>query len=340
MSESSQKEICRRVAKVRLETEGPRGKSSFAKKLGLSASTYDYYEATRIPPADVLVKIAELAGVDLRWLLTGEESAGSAVPPDHPVLQRAAKLLCRHKDAAGPLGAFLDILAKTLEFPKKQTQQAQPPTDSAVSPRESAGQGKEPQPVADAIATGEAGDPRSTWIPILGRSAAGVPHFWADGDDTTGLTTLGDLVARHTADAVPPADVHPAAISDAPAADEAVQIITLREPDEQGQPVEFIAAANLKAKYPDAFAVRIDGESMSPEILHGDLVVLSPTAPAAAGKAAVVQLDGAIGVTCKLYHPAGQRKIHLVPINETFPPTTVEAGQILWALCILAKIRP
>ena len=30
----------------------------------------------------------------------------------------------------------------------------------------------------------------------------------------------------------------------------------------------------MKARYGDAFAVRIDGESMSPEIRHGDLVVL------------------------------------------------------------------
>jgi hypothetical protein len=173
--------------------------------------------------------------------------------------------------------------------------------------------------------------------------------MWDPADPTDALTTLGELIATHA----PGPDDLPSrtarTVSEQPDHHQpTVRIITLREPPTElagrvaGQssgPVEFLDAPHIKADHPDAVAVRIDGESMSPEIRHGDLVVLSPSAPAEAGRAAVVQLSGAIGVTCKLYHPAGPR-VHLVPINDQFPPTTVEAQTVEWALKVLACIRP
>ena len=66
MPKTPESEICRRIARLRVEAVGPRGKSAFARQLGLSPSTYDYYEGARVPPASVLVKISELTGADLR----------------------------------------------------------------------------------------------------------------------------------------------------------------------------------------------------------------------------------------------------------------------------------
>jgi len=43
-----------------MEYAGTRGKASFAREIGISPSTYDYYENSRVPPADVLVRISEL----------------------------------------------------------------------------------------------------------------------------------------------------------------------------------------------------------------------------------------------------------------------------------------
>lgn len=326
--------ICRRVSEVRLETCGPRGKARFAKQLGISPSTYDYYESARVPPADILVTIADVGGVDLRWLLTGESRDGLSVAANHPAVRRAAELIGDHPSAAGPLLAFLDILAETLRFPSKepagQSRPIPPPPTAPVS------QSTTP-PQSDA---------RRNWIPILGRTAAGVPRFWSPEEDATGLTTLADLIARCTESPAGPEAVQPArAVAGPSATAQAVQIITLRRPlpwgsQEQGSEVaQFIAASAIKAAYPDAFALRIDGDSMSPEIRHGELVVLSASAPAVAGQPAVVQLNDAVGVTCKLYHPSG-KQVNLVPINEKTPPTTVDAGQIEWALRVLARIHP
>ena len=389
-------EVCQRIAQVRLEFAGPRGKSRFSKELGISPSTYDYYESSRVPPADVLVRIANLTDVDLGWLLTGEIRDGAdetniVAVQNHPILQRAGKLLSKYPPAAKPLAAFLEILSAAMSFPQKklvkpsvqgaekdQTRGEGPQEDAGIHRRKKPSQGSEVEDepvrqsplverganVAEGVAESRdvpnaspnSDTPGRTWIPILGRSAAGVPHFWSETGDarTDGLTTLMDLIERHAAaDGSDEVLQSSATVTDETstavavgAADrkETIQIITLREPipwgrTEDGGVVEFVASERLKARYHDAFAVRIDGESMSPEIRHGNLVVLSVSHPAVAGQPAVVQLAGAIGVTCKLYHPTA-RGVHLVPINEQFPPSVVEPDDIQWALQVLARIQP
>lgn len=328
MPETAAEDICRRIAKIRMELTGPRGKSAFAGQLGLSASTYAYYESSRIPPADVLVRIADVAGVDLRWLLTGHVGS-PVVAADHPVVQRAAKLLAKQPNAAAPLAAFLDILAATFAFPDAQARA----TEAEGPPAAQAPPAAKPR----AMPPAGSGTAKAAWIPILGRSAAGVPHFWSSRDDAAGVTLLDDLVARHArcrSRHVAPAT----ATADDPGETTVVQIITLRTPDDEGV-VEFLAAEGVKRAYPDAFALRIDGDSMSPDIRHGDVVILSPSVPAADGRPAVVQLDRQIGVTCKLFRRAGAL-VHLIPINEQMPPLAIATDQVVWALRVLGRVRP
>ena len=355
-------EICRRVVELRLKAAGPRGKSKFAKQLGISPSTYDYYEGSRTPPAEMLVRIAEVAGADLHWLLTGEPGAAALGAEDHPVLRRAAKLLADCPDAAGALGAFVDLLIEARKFPAKAQEHktADENRSMGVSPVESVGtrdqHGRDgrathrraaggqvlgtplggPRPNGDARATG-----REAWIPILGRTAAGVARFWGKGEDVSGLTTLADLVARHAGQT--PQAVRPAVATEAGTEADAhppagVQLVTLSAPD-QRDAVEFVAAEAIKRRYPDAFALRVDGDSMAPQILQGDVVVLSPSVPADNGRAAVVQAAGQIGVTCKLYRKAGGH-VHLVPVNSRYEIADVQAGQVEWALRVLARVRP
>ena len=323
MQNSPSTEICQRIAQVRTEVAGRRGKSSFAKQLGLSPSTYDYYESARIPPAGVLVRIADIGGVDLRWLLTGETGREPAISADHPVLQRAAAMLGGHPNAAAPLAAFLDILTESLRFPAKSEaagEKTPPAAELTTAPRAS-----------------KAGSAKEAWIPILGRTAAGVPQFWTSEDETAGLVTLDRIVARHARRSA--RQVHSATASaESPGEDMTVQIITLKSPDKTGVG-EFVASGEIKSRFPDAFAVRLDGESMMPDLRHSDLVLLSPSAQAVDGRPAVVQLARQIGVTCKLYRRSGDR-VFLVPINEQYPPQSFPADQVIWALQVLARVRP
>ena len=71
--------ICNRLAALREDLFGPRGKSEMARRLAIRPSTYDRYERDRVPPADLLVKIARIANVTLEWLMTGE---GPKRPPE------------------------------------------------------------------------------------------------------------------------------------------------------------------------------------------------------------------------------------------------------------------
>jgi len=321
MGPSPNVDICRRIAQVRAELAGPRGRASFAQLLGISTSTYQNYETSRVPPAAVLLKIADLAGADLRWLLTGQTEGPAKAPPSHPVLLRAASLLGEKPDAAEPLAAFLDILSASLGFPQEKA--GGPPPARPLDER------------AAAPAAGE--DPRIAWIPVLGRSAAGVPHFWAGGRQAPGVRMLDELIDRHARRCGRRA--RPASVSaEDQAGDTSVQIVSLSEPVE-GEVAEFLAAPSVKARHGDSFALRIDGDSMAPEIRHGDLVILSPSVGAADGRAAVVQLAGQIGVTCKLYRREG-RTAHLIPINEAFDPQSFPVEKVVWALRVLARVRP
>ena len=266
-----------------------------------------------MPPAGILVKIADLAGVDLRWLLTGE-AVQRSVSASHPAIQRAAKLLDQCPDAAQPLTAFVELLAEVHQFPGMEVAETPDPPP--------------PTPAEQVLPVGG----ETPLIPVLGRSAAGVPQFWSGCDDG-GATHLADLIDRH---AGRPVQTVQSGTLDGD--ESAVQIVTLRDAGEDGI-AQFLRADTVASLYPDAFALRIDGDSMSPEIAHGDLVILSPSAPAVDGQPAVVQLADQIGVTCKLYRRAGET-VHLVAINERIPPTAVPADAITWALRLLAHIRP
>lgn len=336
MTESSQPGICSRIADLRLQLDGPRGKAAFAKKLNISPSTYDYYESARIPPADVLVKIADLAGVDLRWLLTGASSETFLPLSNHPAISRAGAMLAKHPDASKPLEAFLDLLSQALKLPAKGEFPPQNNIAGASSGSENVlpAAADEPNTAAETQVKHQGSqDDNEGWIPVIGRSAAGMPQFWDPNTATHGLMTLDEKIKRTAGQR------RSAKCSlDVGENDSSVQIVTLREPGADNID-EFISAPSIKARYPDAMAVRIDGESMSPEMRHGDLVVICPSAPALNGKAAIVQLEGQIGVTCKLYRVEGDL-VHLVPINEHFAPQAYPLSSLQWALRIIAKIQP
>ena len=87
-------------------------------------------------------------------------------------------------------------------------------------------------------------------------------------------------------------------------------------PRNRREPRSSSSPSTWRKKYDVVFAVRIDGASMAPEILHGDVVILSPSCPAEQGKPAVVQLADKIGVTCKLFR---RREIASISFRSTRP---------------------
>ncbi|MCJ7776736.1 MAG: helix-turn-helix domain-containing protein, partial [Sedimentisphaerales bacterium] len=99
--------IIQRVRKLREQFSGPRGKSVFAQALAISPSTYNYYERDRVPPIEVLLKICEVTGANIEWLLTGRESLGkfafakkiADIAPREAITSGANSILLRKLDA-------------------------------------------------------------------------------------------------------------------------------------------------------------------------------------------------------------------------------------------------
>ena len=105
----------------------------------------------------------------------------------------------------------------------------------------------------------------------------------------------------------------------------------------QEQIVEFVQCEQIHKLFPDGFALQIDGDSMSPRINDGDIVVLSPSVPAAQGQIGIARIANQIGVTCKLIRTT-ESGIHLIPINEKYETKVVAKEDLLWALAVLCHI--
>ena len=331
MCNFDEKAVIERVRQLRRNYSGPRGKRKFAKAIGLSPSTYNYYEKDRIAPIPVLLKICRVCNADLEWLLTGRESqkkegsVNSALMQSNPELAQKSTnlvnkiehLISNNPDSVHAVLAFIELLSE-----HKSIESSSPLI--AVRPKST----------------------RPGWIPVLGRTAAGIVHFWNEStlpEPEQAIVELDELVKKHTGQTILKAFECRVSV-DLPAKPLAKGLksnltniiqVSSQGPDEL---VHFVENRELYELFPDSFALQIDGDSMSPRINDGDYVILSPSVPAAQGQAAVVRLANQIGVTCKLIRTT-ESEAHLIPINEQYDTKIVTKKDLLWALAVLCHIK-
>ena len=322
--------VSRRLADLRERIFGPRGRAAFARAIGVSPSTYNYYEKGRRPPADLLTRAAEVTGADLTWLLTGRGTAfpaGAASDCDTLLSHHARGVLDRfsHDRPAGPQAA---AAAAALRALLKQIDQSLPPSGEVWRPQAYA--------------------PSATSIPIVGRTAAGLIASWetcfTEQDDPQVLERLirgleardarqrdGDLKAPD-----------PQGESEQPR-DTTALLTQLSSPTPDGI-VEFLDLPGIGPVEPGLFALRVDGDSMAPRICDGDLVVSRRSATPEPGCTAIVRVRGSVGVTVKLWRPVADslgegETVHLIPIHEAYDPTVLRRDDILWACRVLWLVR-
>ncbi|MDR3284385.1 MAG: helix-turn-helix domain-containing protein [Treponema sp.] len=91
-----------------------------AVRSGVNRRTIDNYLSTHncLPSAEAAVKIAQVLGVSVEYLITGQESAGGKVdslfvPELRPLLQTIAQLNEEHR-------AVIDTIARALKETEKQ----------------------------------------------------------------------------------------------------------------------------------------------------------------------------------------------------------------------------
>lgn len=275
--------ICDRLREVRVRHFGERGRSKLCRELGITPSTYSLYEVSRVPPAELLVRVAQLTGVSMEWMLTGAGESG----------------LSPSSEATRPPSA------RTPGKPSRAT----------------------PQFSAD-------------WIPIIGSTAAGAARYWEEIPVTHGGPEADARLEQKLAEyASRPGETMstPGDLSSTSGSHGVVSLVQISMPDDHGF-IEFLNAAGVKEKYPRCVAWRIDGDSMSPRYLDGDLVITSLNHPAVAGHPCVARQQGQIGVNCKIYQEVG-REIVLIPINDRSRTQRFPANQLVWAHRVLCSVR-
>jgi repressor LexA len=89
-------------------------------------------------------------------------------------------------------------------------------------------------------------------------------------------------------------------------------------------------------KDPGAFALKVKGNSMSPRIEDGDIVIISPQQEAYSGDICVIRVSGED--TLKKVKFEGNY-IHLIPLNTDFEPVTVKKKDVdfVWKVVKLIK---
>ncbi len=317
MKKNDEKAIIGRVKLLRQQYAGSRGKSKFARVLDISPSTYSYYEENRVPPIDILLKMCEVTGSDLEWLLKGrcaEETLISGA--NRKFLQKLDDLLTKKPELTEPVLAFVELLCEKKGLEEKHDRHIL--STEAVRPR---------------------------WIPVLGRTAAGIVHFWDQlllPESKQAITQLEDLIEKHigkkivrTVDAAVSIDLQTRVLANGLKIQQANLIqVTGQSKD---QIFEFVQCDEIHKLFPDSFALQIDGDSMSPKINDGNIVIISPSVAAAQGQIAVARLANQIGVTCKLIRTT-EKGVHLIPINERYEAKVVDKKDLLWALAVLCHI--
>ena len=318
MQTSDENTIVERVRLLRKQYAGGRGKSKFARALGISASTYNYYENNRVPPIGILLKICEVTGADLEWLMTGRRTEKKfAFGQNAALLRNLDHVLSENPDLTKPILAFVELLCEKKGVEKEFHAK---------------------------LFSSQANRP--DWIPVLGRTAAGMVHFWDKKvlpDPKQAITELDELVKKHigktivgSTDGTVSLDLKARALIDGLKKPEA-SLIQVGGQGQQEQIVEFVQCEGIFELFPDSFALQIDGDSMSPRINDGDIVILSASVPAAQGHIAIARVANQIGVTCKLIRIT-EEAVHLIPINERYETKVVAKKDLLWALAVLCHI--
>jgi hypothetical protein len=253
----------------------------------------------------------------LEWLLTGKRGEKKfAFGENLGLLQKLNGLLANHPELTEAILAFVELLSE------KKGIESQFYSKKELAKTE-----------------------RPGWIPVLGRTAAGIVHFWNQTllpEPQQAITELDELVTKHIGKNII-GSVNGTVSIDLQARplvenlkSQQVNLIKLGGP-EQELIVEFVQCEEIYKLFPDSFALQIDGDSMSPRINDGDIVILSPSVPAAQGQIAVARLMNQIGVTCKLIRTT-ENEVHLIPINERYEPKVVSRKDLLWALAVLCHI--
>lgn len=289
-----------------------------ARQLGIRPSTYDRYERDRVPPADLLAKVADVARVTLEWLVTGEgpKQVETVADLEAEALTREFKeILVTRPDVRPMAAAFLTWISH---------QPATPSKDHFVGAK--------------------------TWrtVPLVGSTGDELPtdvrRALREGKDVfdedfartasseqCGRIESAALNALHHARATSAAGVSSKATTE--------QVRVLRFND-SARCVGSIQVAEL----PDDWGERLVGieladDSMTPDIPIGCIAVVAIGRRPEDGEIGVALLSGSAELLVRRYHSEVD-DVLLVPSNPRVDVTRVANEQVEFAYRVVAVVTP
>lgn len=90
----------------------------------------------------------------------------------------------------------------------------------------------------------------------------------------------------------------------------------------------LVAASAVHGRADDYFVLRVRGDSMYPEVLDGDCVLVRKTPSVESGSMAVVLYDGDCATVKWVRYVEGEDWVDLVPNNPTFPPARISGADL------------
>lgn len=275
-------ELAARIREIRRRHfAAPGGKAELARRLEIDTADYERAERGEVPSGEMLVRLCELTGEDLQWLLTGVASRGTVVIAGarnrhQALLTHIARIIDDQPALAAPIEAFVDLLIRRPQSPRSL--------------------------VAPTVSRSDIG--AGALIPVFDLDE--LPDNWPP-DDGGGLA-----LARQFTSAEPIGPARPAALHTVHSAGQIehvsnVSLISLAS--DQGVRREFIVCDELSDLAPRMFATRT---AIDPAISHpaNAIVISSPDCEARLGAMALCKCVGRTAV-CRVWLGGDETEVRL-----------------------------
>jgi transcriptional regulator with XRE-family HTH domain len=304
--ETPEQALTRRLKELRRKHFGPQGAAGFAERLGLSVEDYQRFERGTVPPGEVLVRICEVTGEDLQWLLTGVAGRGTVViagtrTRHQALLTRLAHALDQRPELAAPVEAFLDLLVAG-------------PTARAM-PRQL------PPPRLEHL------------IPIF--EADELPPDWDDPGGGPGRFDLARYEAALDEAECLPASCSEPAFGTAAAVATAAQLVFVHGGGAERR--SFVHSPQVRACFPDAFGVHLGDAAMQPMFTAEDVVVVCPGVEPRVGRPAVCRVRDERRVRCRIWLGYENDVLNLGRLADE-ACEEIPRGQVLWSVPVLYRV--
>lgn len=304
--ERPEQALAQRIRELRRRHFGAHGKEEFARRLGITLQEYERYERGVLPPGDLMVRMCEVTGEDLQWLLTGVAGRGTVVIAGtrgrhQQLLARLARMLDEHPEWAAPVEAFIDLLSRTSRPPSVPAATLPPPTTECLIPL------FEPHE-----------------LPLM------LPNGGPERFDLSPFTGPQSRLQR-----CPVHILEPAMRYEPPGACDAE---LLAQPGEDAAARYCVYSRQVAACLPGAFGVWLREDAMRPMFAAGDALLVMPGVGAKVGRPALCRVAGMEPTTrCRIWLGEEGDVAHLGRLADG-ETEQVPREQLLWSLEVLYRV--